>query len=268
MKVVTNTPDHVPQTTPGDPDRKFDYQGIPAGYYDTVLRNGHPIRRLWQISKFERVLDYLPSEGGSSILDIGCFAGTFLSLIDERRFAHQVGVDILPDQIAYARTHFGRPFRKFHHVESIVHLSNLQEKFECITLIEVIEHLTAQEISDLLAQVARLLRPGGKLVLTTPNYTSAWPLIELLLNRFNDLSYEEQHITKFTYFNMERRLAELYPRFGAEFSVDLKTTTHFITPFLAGISFDYARRLSRIIPHKKWRLPVGNLVLTVLTRRF
>src|SRR5262245_49264135 len=119
-------------TVTGDSAQRFNYEGIPKGYYDAVLREGHPIRRLWHMSKFERVLDYLPREGGHSILDIGCFAGTFLSLVDEARFSRQLGVDILPDQIAYASANYGTPFRRFEHVESIVHLSAIKEMFECV----------------------------------------------------------------------------------------------------------------------------------------
>ena len=266
VRGIPKTEREVPAAN--DAERRFNYEAIPLGYYDAILRDGHPIRRLWHMSKFERVLDYLPREGGHSILDIGCFAGTFLSLVDRSRFSQQLGVDILPDQVAYANAHYGTPFRRFQHVPSMTALAAIKESFECVTLIEVIEHLTASEIHELLAQVARLLRPGGKLVLTTPNYASTWPVLEVLLNRLSDVSYEEQHITKFTYFNMRRRLGELYPQFDAEFSMDFRTTTHFITPFLAGLSFDYARRLSRMVPHTKWRLPFGNLVLTVLTRRF
>jgi hypothetical protein len=62
----------------------FDYEGIPAGYYDQIMREGNPIRRLWHVSKFERVLDYLPTTAAQSILDVGCFAGTFLSLLPPR----------------------------------------------------------------------------------------------------------------------------------------------------------------------------------------
>jgi 2-polyprenyl-3-methyl-5-hydroxy-6-metoxy-1,4-benzoquinol methylase len=246
---------------------RFNYDGIPKGYYDNVLRQGNPIRRLWHVSKFERVLDYLPERPNQSILDIGCFAGTFLSLVPEHRFVRQVGVDILPDQIAYANASYGTPFREFKHIASIRDLSSVNEKFDCITLIEVIEHLQVEEIRTLLDGIVDHLKPGGKLVLTTPNYASAWPLIEVVLNKVSDVSYEEQHITKFTYFNMERKLAEIYPDLFLYFNtVDFKTTTHFVTPFLAGLSYDVARGLSRVVPHQKWTHPFGNLVLMVLTR--
>jgi 2-polyprenyl-3-methyl-5-hydroxy-6-metoxy-1,4-benzoquinol methylase len=246
---------------------RFDYGGIPKGYYDAVLRQGNPIRRLWHLSKFERVLDYLPERPDQSILDIGCFAGTFLSLVPEHRFARQVGVDILPDQIAYANANYGTSFREFRHIKSIKDLSSIRGKFDCVTLIEVIEHLHPEEIHYLMDGIVDVLTPGGKLVLTTPNYASAWPVIEQILNRVSEVSYEEQHITKFTYFGMEQKLAKIYPDLFLYFNtVDFKTTTHFVTPFLAGFSFDIARGLSRVVPHQKWPQPFGNLILMVLTR--
>jgi 2-polyprenyl-3-methyl-5-hydroxy-6-metoxy-1,4-benzoquinol methylase len=259
-------PSRVMPVTPSAPPN-FDYDGIPKGYYDAVLRSGNPIRRLWHVSKFERVLDYLPERPDQSILDIGCFAGTFLSLVPEHRFARQLGIDILPEQIAYANASYGTPYRAFRHLARISELSSLDETFDCITLIEVIEHLRPDEIHTLFDGIVDRLKPGGKLVLTTPNYASAWPAIELILNRVSEVSYEEQHITRFTYFNMDRKLAELYPDFYLYFnSIDFKTTTHFVTPFLAGMSFDVARGLSRVVPHQQWRHPFGNLILMVLTR--
>src|SRR5881275_3200958 len=73
----------------------YDYEGIPVGFYDAVFRGGNPVRRLWHLSKFERVLDCLPPRDAGSLLDIGCFAGSFLSLVSQTRFARQLGVDIL-----------------------------------------------------------------------------------------------------------------------------------------------------------------------------
>ena len=117
-------------TTRVGANTQFDYEGIPAGYYDRVMREGNPIRRLWHVSKFERVLDYLPQPSDphaeSSILDIGCFAGTFLSLVPQDRFSRQLGVDILPAQIAYANRTYGTPFRSFRHVPSITHLRDIE----------------------------------------------------------------------------------------------------------------------------------------------
>jgi 2-polyprenyl-3-methyl-5-hydroxy-6-metoxy-1,4-benzoquinol methylase len=245
---------------------RYNYDQIPLGFYDQVLRGGNPVRRLWHLSKFERVLDCLPKRGYRSLLDIGCFSGSFLSLVPQEQFPRQLGIDILPEQIDYARVRYGTPFREFRHVPNVQGIDDLDETFDCITLIEVIEHLRPDEIQPLLASIARKLNPRGRLVVTTPNYASTWPLLEVLLNRVSEVKYEEQHITKFTYFNFERKLAEIYPDLFREFSVEFKTSSHLLTPFLAGASFAGARSLSRLVPHKHWRQPFGNLVLMVMVR--
>jgi 2-polyprenyl-3-methyl-5-hydroxy-6-metoxy-1,4-benzoquinol methylase len=251
----------------GPMDHKpFDYSRIPLGYYDTITREGNPVRRLWHLAKFERVIDHLPKREGQRILDIGCFAGTFLGMLDPNVFTYQLGVDILADQVEHAQRVHGLPNREFKHIPDLAGLSAIDGEFDCITVVEVIEHLTQQEISIVLDHSARLLRPGGQLVMTTPNYASTWPVLELLINRFSDLSYEEQHITRFTYWNIVRRLESIWPEFASKFRLDYRTTTHFLTPFLAAFSFEGARRLGRMVPHRLWRLPIGNLVLTVFTR--
>lgn len=247
--------------------RPFDYRSIPIGYYDKVLHEGRGVRKLWHLSKFERVLDCLPRGGAQSLLDIGCFAGSFLSLVPENRFSRQLGIDILPEQIAYAQAHYGTAFREFRHIQDSAGIAALNETFDCVTLIEVIEHLTPEQVEGLLAAVAKKLEPGGRLIITTPNYMSAWPLIEFTVNHFSEVKYEEQHISKFSYPLVEKQIAKLYPRFLDEFTVDTKTTTHFLTPFLAALNFDGARALSRLVPHKHWRHPFGNLVLMVCVKK-
>lgn len=244
----------------------YNYDAIPVGYYDSVMRGGNPIRRLWHQSKFERVLDSLPS-GQRSLLDIGCFAGTFLSMVPESKFSRQLGIDILPAQVEWAQKHHGTSFREFRHVSDIAAVDQIDETFDCVTLIEVIEHLTAAQVHSLLERISRKVRPGGRLIITTPNYASAWPLIEGMLNRLSEVKYEEQHLTRFTYFGFERLLTALYPPFADEFEVEFKTTSHLLTPFMAGLSFVGARALSRAVPHKWWRHPFGNLVMISAKRR-
>ncbi len=244
----------------------FDYSAIPEGYYDAIAREGNPVRRLWHLSKFERVIDALPETPGQSLLDIGCFAGTFLSMLDGDVFTRQVGVDILPAQIDYANRVHGREFRRFKHIASLNELGRVEGTFSCVTLIEVIEHLDPIEIGVVLAHAARLVKPGGRLVITTPNYSSAWPIIELFINAFSDLSYREQHITKFYYANMESKIESISSGFLQRFALQRKTTTHLISPFMAAVSFRGARALSRMVPPRLWRVPVGSLILSVFQR--
>src|SRR5262249_51015759 len=155
--------------------------------------------------------------------DVGCFSGTFLGMVPESSFARQLGVDILPAQIEYAQAHYGTSFRTFQAItldEPGQSLAPVLGQFDCVTLIEVIEHLTPDGIRSLLDGLASKLKPGGKIVFSTPNYSSAWPLIEIIVNRISDISYEEQHITRFNYFNVASKLRRIDPTFDRRFSIE------------------------------------------------
>ncbi len=64
-------------------------------------------------------------------------------------------------------------------------------------MIELIEHLAPEAAIRLLSEARALLAPQGVLVVTTPNYRSLWPLIELGVNALSPVSYIEQHINKY-----------------------------------------------------------------------
>ncbi len=244
----------------------FDYTRIPVGYYDRIFRGEPGIRRLWHVSKFERVRACLPAQAGGALLDVGCFAGTFLSTLPERQFGVQVGIDILPAQIDYATRTHARPFRSFRSAATR-ELASEPQRFDAVTLVEVLEHLRPATARAMLDDVYALLAPGGTLVLTTPNYASAWPLLELALEHFSDVTYQEQHLTRFSYLRFEAQLEAIEPAIWQRFACTTKTTTHFLTPLLAALSYELAYRLSRVVPHRLWRHPFGNLILAVLTKR-
>jgi 2-polyprenyl-3-methyl-5-hydroxy-6-metoxy-1,4-benzoquinol methylase len=246
----------------------FDYSAIPEGYYDEVLRQSHPIRKSWHLHKFDRIVDFLPAKGGPySILDIGCFAGSFLGMLSVERFTRQLGVDILPPQIGYANRIYGGPHREFRALEAISQVGDLNEQFDFITLIEVIEHLSPAEIIELFSGIDRILKPSGRLILSTPNYFSTWPVLEWILNQISEVSYQEQHITKFTYFFFEKKISQIVPGVWNRFDLELKTTTHFISPFLAAIHEQSARKVAKVVPHETWKFPFGNLLIAVLEKK-
>jgi 2-polyprenyl-3-methyl-5-hydroxy-6-metoxy-1,4-benzoquinol methylase len=139
-------------------------------------------------------------------------------------------------------------------------MDSLNNQFHVITLIEVIEHLHESEIEELITFLSKLLHPDGILVITTPNYLSTWPILELLLNRFSDISYEEQHLTKFTFFNFESKLKRIVPRINL--SCQAKTTSHFLSPLLAGLSYKTSLNLATIIPAPLWKNPLGNIIIS------
>jgi 2-polyprenyl-3-methyl-5-hydroxy-6-metoxy-1,4-benzoquinol methylase len=245
----------------------FDYSRIPLGYYDCIAIRKKGIRSFWHHLKFKRIIESFNGKYGS-ILDIGCFGGTFLGMIPETTFNEQAGIDILKDQIEYANKKYATEFRKFYLMEDFTKDGFLDEGyFDVITLIEVIEHLTYPQISEIIHFAYSKLKPNGRLIITTPNYTSAWPLMELILNLVSNIKYEEQHITKFNYFNVFNKLEKIMPEFSEMFQTNFKTTTHLLTPLIASISFSAADRISSVVSPSRWKIPLGSLILFQLQKK-
>lgn len=108
------------------------------------------------------VLDLLadvPAEG-RRVLDVSCKRGEILKALKERGFAVQ-GTQFAPD----APNVDGIPIDRG--VDVMKGLPYPDASFDVVTLVEVIEHLENHRAA--LTEVARVLKPGGILVLTTPN---------------------------------------------------------------------------------------------------
>ncbi len=242
---------------------EFDYSQIPIGYYDQILKGPDGIRKFWHFHKFESVERVIPSFAmgpDKSILDIGCFSGSFLGMLRSEQFGHQLGVDILSDQVSYAHRTYGNEFRSFRaYSPQTGFASCVDRQYDVVTLIEVIEHLNQDDVRLIFQDIEKILKPEGILIITTPNYMSLWPALEILLHFMSDVSYEEQHITKFNFLNFEQKLLSITkPNIRL---IDI-TTTHFLTPFIAGVSYEYATKLAQAVPSSKWHNPFGSIIVS------
>jgi 2-polyprenyl-3-methyl-5-hydroxy-6-metoxy-1,4-benzoquinol methylase len=246
---------------------RFDYNDIPEGYYQNIIDSGSPMRRAWHLQEFERIISYLPETPNQSILDIGCFAGTLLSLLPEERFKTQLGVDILEKQIEFANRRFGTPYRSFRYIRNIADLASITQTFDCITVTQVIEHLEPEEIRELFRQVKSKLNPRGVLAVSTPNYASFWPVLEFIVNHLSDINYTEQHITKFNYFNVVSKLQRIHPPIYDDFELTTRTTSHFASWMFACISYKFSMSLARSLPHQVWKNPFGSLILLFFRKK-
>ena len=174
-------------------DAVYDYEnGIPAGFYDQVYRQKTGVRYCWHDLKFRTVAALLGTP--RRVLDIGCGPGTFIG--NYLTGIEALGLDISAAQIDYATRTYGSATHRFS-TRSLASLPETDEHFDAVTVVELIEHLTPAAAIRLLTEARTLLAPGGVLVVTTPNYRSLWPLIELGVNAMSQVTYIEQHINKY-----------------------------------------------------------------------
>jgi 2-polyprenyl-3-methyl-5-hydroxy-6-metoxy-1,4-benzoquinol methylase len=213
----------------------FDYESIPVGYYDEVFRRRKGIQSKWHHLKFERVAREL--QGHPRVLDVGCGPGTMIGLLGD---AHDcVGTDLSVRQIDYANSAHGSEHSRFYATTPAA-LPDDEGPFDAVTLVELIEHLDPALVDETIREALERLRPGGRLVLTTPNFRSAWPLIEAMINRLSEVTYDFQHINKFH----PARLSELLQSYGL---VQTRVEPYlFMAPFGAAVSWRLADRIARL----------------------
>lgn len=228
----------------------YDYEEqVPAGFYDKIYRRKRGVRYCWHDLKFRSVVAV--QSDGKRYLDVGCGPGTFIgNYLGE---VEALGIDPSASQVDYANQHYATAGHRFS-TQPIDRLVEAGDRFDTITMIELVEHLAPDDAIHLLAQARRLLSAEGVLIVTTPNYRSLWPLIERLVNRLSPVSYEEQHINKYDRSRLARHLAAA----GYQ-SVTVRTVVGF-APF-AGILGSKAAEWLNALETGVGHLGYGNLLL-------
>ncbi len=124
-----------------------------------ILRKMVPGRLKW----FDRHVDW----PGRRVLDLGC-AGGFMAEALEERGARVTGIDPAREAIAAARAHAeARGVAISYDVGTGEEMPYPDASFDAVVCVDVLEHV--RDLDAVLAQVARVLRPGGQFLFDTIN---------------------------------------------------------------------------------------------------
>jgi ubiquinone/menaquinone biosynthesis C-methylase UbiE len=138
------------------PVERFD----PDRFRDELVEAEHIVRYLWAAGAVP----------GREVLDAGCGTGYGCALLVERGGAQRcIGVDLAKEAIAEARSTYGSDERLEFRVGDVTALDLPDASVEVVTCFETIEHVPGEAQRKLVAELARVLRPGGVLLLSSPN---------------------------------------------------------------------------------------------------
>lgn len=118
--------------------------------------------------RYSAVMSLMPCLKDNVVLDVGCGDGVLCHLI-AKQGARMYGIDDSKTAIGLALHNTSKRkyiYRPSFSVASCTQLPFADESFDYLTLLEVIEHL--EDPLSTLAQARRVLKCGGKLILTTP----------------------------------------------------------------------------------------------------
>ncbi len=142
------------------------------------------------------VIERYVAPRGKRLLDIGCAGGHLLHVARRRGFI-VMGVDISPYAAAQAKRSFGVDV----FAGSLGQADFEGASFDVVTALEVIEHLI--DPVEWLREIHRILKPGGLVLLSTPNGGCAGKFGE----RWRGFTTSFEHLTFFDESTLNKALA-------------------------------------------------------------
>ena len=103
---------------------------------------------------------------GKRVLDVACGEGYGSALL-AKRAAHVTGIDVAEAAVAHARGAYGTQPNLEFATASCTQLPLAPQSVDVVVSFETVEHIESQE--EFLAEVDRVLVPGGTFILSCPN---------------------------------------------------------------------------------------------------
>lgn len=174
----------------------------------------------WPRNRVEAIVYSCPPS--DTVLDIGCGNGHLLYQL-RKNHARLLGLEYSSDRLRQAKKNLdGLPFRGF--LGSAERMTEIgSDSIDCIVSADTIEHIP--DVYAACDEMFRVLKPGGQIIINTPNIAFIKKRAMLLLGRFpstsqpneglgSDVLFDGGHLHYFTY----RSLRLLLERSG--FSVE------------------------------------------------
>jgi SAM-dependent methyltransferase len=212
-------------------------------------------------------LDRLRLPKDARLLDAGCGSGRTLDEL--ARYGRVSGIDLSPEAVGLAR-------RRGHDDVRVARVEDLpfgDATFDVVTCLDVIEHTPDDRAT--LAELRRVTRPGGLLVVTVPAYQALWSRhdeVNLHFRRYDSSSLRAAataarwDVVGDTHFNglllvpaAAVRLAQRHRRAHPRSDLD-------ITPPVLNRVLELPLRLESRLLAAGVRLPAGLSLLAVLSR--
>lgn len=168
-----------------------------ADYDHRAFDSWIPLQRYWQRKRF-KIIQRFASDAGW-VLDIGCGSSRIVQTLPR-----VVGMDLAMRKLRWLRAP-GRTLLQ----GDMNHLPFKDGAFDAVINSEVIEHIPREDVR--LSELVRVIRPGGLLILGTPDYGKRlWRTLEWIYGKVFPGGYVKEHINRYTYDGLRRELEEAH----------------------------------------------------------
>ena len=160
---------------------------IAAADYDFRAHDSPiPLQRFWQRSRHRYITELIAGEG--PVLDVGCGSSRIIGALPNG----SVALDVLMNKLRFDRKYAAPRVRA-----SGFALPFADAQFPCVLCSQVIEHVPM--VPSMIDELCRVLAPGGRLVLGTPDYDRwEWVWMEKAYGIAAPGGYADEHISHYT----------------------------------------------------------------------
>jgi ubiquinone/menaquinone biosynthesis C-methylase UbiE len=139
------------------------------------------------------------------VIDVGCGSGRLAKPLAEYLTGNYLGIDVVPELVNYARKLVARPEWRFESASGLT-IPEQNEKADMVCFFSVFTHLLHEESFVYLREAKRVLRPGGKIVLSFLDFRidSHWVFFE---NNLKSIGVASQPMNVFISGDMLREWA-------------------------------------------------------------
>lgn len=153
--------------------------------FDSYVENsfGEEKQAVFKFKQFEyNYKKYFPKDKDAQVLDIGIGRGEMLTCFKEWGYKNYLGIDISPSTVRFCKSiglncELVKDSSKF--------LQENQNKYDLITLIDVLEHIPREHTVSFLKDLRSALKRGGVLIIQVPNLQAP----DGQLHMYNDITH-------------------------------------------------------------------------------
>lgn len=137
--------------------------------------------------------EVLPSDKQAKILDIGCGPGHFLYYLKREGYSNFWGIDVSSYIVDFVKKNASE---RVEQADIFQFLKNSKDEYDIIIGNDLIEHIPKERILDLLTLIHSALKPGGRVILKTPNMGSPFALLARYLDFTHSIGFTEHSLAE------------------------------------------------------------------------